>query len=370
MRIQATCALLAALLLAGCGSIDLPRATRVYAVTPVTDNDGNPITLGDQAAGDFMVAAAASTPNTGLALKPGDVLYVRRWSAGNRIENPLSPTHFIDRIPLRHVGAVARLTDAEEAFLLNLLVTNRQDNVQTFSNLPQAIRDREPAMWNDLVDSLRVKRIGTGGEPFRLTASVNLPNVLGAGFPEAAYFGSLQEVSIDGIGTPLPSAPDALTERQGSKKNDKYYIVERDSESRLFSFISAELGGIDIRNLGSEESQWTLRELQASGVCRVNAYGHVDVEPQIAAIRVPASYKRFWLDKRLLQTHKVVRVLTPNERSSRLVPIGRFTWLATYVLPDEALDQLTVTDVSEIVWRTDYGFIDGPAHCQPRGGRR
>jgi hypothetical protein len=371
MRIQATCTLLAALLLAGCGSIDLPRGTRVYAGTPVTEENGNPIALGG--GGDFMAAAAASTPDTGLKLNPGDVLYVRRWSAGNLTGNLESPSHFIDRIPLRRVYDGERLTDAEEAFLLNLLVTNRQNNVTRFPDIVNAIRQHEGKLWTAVVDSLRLKRVRTDTEPFRLVATVNLPMVLGNVVPQAdadAYFSQQGDVGIDGIDVPLSSAPNALMDVQGNGKNEKYYRTKpENAESRLFSFVSAELGGVDIRNLGSEESQWTLRELQASGVCRVNAYGHADQDPQIVAIRIPGSYKRFWFDQ-ASPTHEVVRVLTQNRRSRRLVPLGRYTWFSTYILPVKALDQLTVSDVSEILWRTKDGFIDGPAHCQPRGGRR
>ena len=249
------------------------------------------------------------------------MLYIRRWSAGSKVQNQTSPEHFIDRIPLRHVAANGHLTDAEEAFLLNILVTNRQLDGTTPPGLPQAIRDREPAMWNGVVDSLRIKRMARSGEPFRLIATVDLRSVLGTGFPDGSYFGLQQEVDVDGIETPLGSAPDTLTTEQGSTKNKKYYFVDPDFECRLFSFVSAELGGLDIGDPGAEESQWTLRELQDSGVCHVDANSHA---PFIAAIRIPASHKRFWFDT-MPPTHEVTRVLTTTKRSRRLRPLRRLT---------------------------------------------
>ena len=246
------------------------------------------------AAGGLLVSTAPNAP--GLGLKPGDVLYLRRWSTGrNDQRNDTTPPHTIDRVPIRHIGDGGRLHDYEVTLLTNFLVTNRRD---TSGNLGGQVIDAVSAnavnMWNALVDTLRIQRRSDGV----LKVIANLKHVLTEGHLAGnPYFPTVDVAEITGIDQPLTSPFDVFG--LFPSVNDTFHRDSGAERQHLFTFVSAELNGIDFRRAGTEESAWTLKEVQDSGVCKAMKKAvkkdatFLDLE--IAAIKVPGSGKIFWI---------------------------------------------------------------------------
>jgi len=371
-----TYAIASTLMLSACNSqpIDLSGRTRIYPSTPTTSENGVAYKLGDDS--DFMHAGSTDNPG-GLPLKPGDVLYIRRWAAGaSSSKNRAYPAHDTSRIPLRHVATGGRLFDYEQEFLLNVLNCNRHPKGTSVNHeLPEKARSAEIQIWNAIVDSMRLKRLGgepaAGGKtvPFSLVVTVSLADIADKlkadGYFKDSPSVKLGDVSIDGIETPYSSPHEALAIRQDKRKNSDYY--EPVPGSNLFTFITAEIDGVDLWQPGVEESQWTLRDLQESGMCRQEETKN-NVMPTIAAITLPNSSKRLWFDDSKAATYEVKNVFTEKKYSRTLVPHGPFPLLGSYTLSKSALDQILVTDVIEVVWQVGAEAARVPTRCNRVGG--
>lgn len=375
------CLIAWALLLAGCNSqpIELSGKARVSPSTQTTSESGVAYKLGDDS--DFM-HADSTDDSGGLSMKPGDVLYIRRWSAGTttNAKNRAYPTHDTDRIPLRHVAIGGRLFEYEREFLLNVLNCNRHPKgTSSDPELPEKARAAEIQIWNAIVDSIRLKRLGgniaAGGKtvPFSLVVTVSLADIA-AKLKADGYFKDspavkLGDVSIDGIETPYNYPHEVLFGTQQKRKNNNYYDLDPGRDSNLFTFVTAELDGVDIRQPGVEESQWTLRDLQESGMCRQEDTKS-NVMPSIAAITLPNSSKRLWFDDSKAATYEVKNVFTEKRYSRTLVPRGHPPLLGAYTLAKSALDQILVTDVIEVVWQVGTEVAQVSTRCNRVGGRK
>lgn len=374
-----TCAIAWTLLSAGCNSqpIELSGRARVSPSTQTTSESGVAYKLGDDS--DFM-HAGSTDDSGGLPLKPGDVLYIRRWAAGasSPAKNRAYPAHDTDRIPLRHVATGGRLFGYEQEFLLNVLNCNRHPKrAAGESELPEKARAAEIQIWNAIVDSMRLKRLGgeaaAGGKtvPFSLVVTVSLADIA-AKLKADGYFKDspsvkLGDVSIDGIETPYNYPHEALVIRQQGKKNSDYYDPLPGKDSNLFTFVTAELDGVDVRQPGAEESQWTLRDLQDSGMCRQEE-SKSSVMPTIAAITLPNSSKRLWFDDSKAASYEVKNIFTIKRYSRTLVPRGHPPLLGSYTLSKSALEQILVTDVIEVVWQVGTEVARVPTRCYRVGG--
>lgn len=382
MRTRTSLLLLVATLPIACAPRPIPlTAGRVYAATSLGDNGGTLIPPGDPK--DTLGAGSPAEQQRGILLHPGDVLHVRRWSAGNLrgSYNGASPPHAVDRVPLRRVSQSGALTDVEQSFLLNILVTNHHGQTAT-DQLAGELQKYEVSMWNAVVDSLRVKRIGgpvapqnpaTGVEPFRLVATVDPVRVFGQSKLLSDYLGQHPgDIDIAGISRPQPSPYHSVERIQGEDKNPGYYLTTNDLEQRLFTFVSVEIGGVDVFDPGRDESYWTLRDIQESEIC-FDATG--SKKPlHIAAVKIKGDSHWFQFGSYDNPTHRVRRVLTGGfpEGRSRTVEAINFRWSSfNRTLSVNDLAWLTGADVTEIQWADENeSTVVVPSYCSAGRGVR
>lgn len=341
--------------LAGCSTVPLPRRFPLSSVTSTLDIKG----------GEFLQAESISV-EVGLQLKPGDVIYLRRWSAG--VANPeeavklnrTTPPAFFDRVPLRHVPSGARLYDYEREFLINVLSLNRSPafkNVDATEGLPEALLGKEVALWNALVDSLWVKRLGDGGPwksekshdslllVVRMPALVeSLPGNYQKLFSDTNKGPDKRDREVASLEVPLGSPYLAIS--QSTSANGGYYNMPTNKASpALVNFLTVELGGAEMTDPGPQEGMWTLDDWEKSGICLGGTpWGDV-----------AASIRTVWL-KGYASGMEVVPadaaydvILDLSKRSRYLQARHRFSWLYPSI-DRKALGLLTARDIRRLEW--------------------
>ena len=328
------------LALCGCSTVPLPQPFPLNSVT----------SFSAQGKGNLLNVGSVSDEQ-GLQLKPGDVIYLRRWSPGtgdllqaSRI-NRTSPPAFDSRNPLRHVkdGPDARLYDYEREFLINVLSVNRNDQLklidtQTKKDLVDALRSNknEIALWKALVDNLYVKRLADD-----LVLTIRLSKVLAVLSEKhrGLFITGQGDREVAGIETPAASPYETMV--QSTQVNGNYY---RD-DSALFSFVTVELGGVTMTHPGKQESQWTLQDWEDAEICQAETlWGEA-----------PASIRTIWLKGRLGEIH-VVPDRSTYELKLDLANRSRFlehrpgaSWLYPSIARKD-LKLLTLRDLRDLQW--------------------
>lgn len=344
-----------------------------------------------------------------LALRPGDVLIVRRWSPGYQEftesgRQGLSPANVVLRVPLRFVDPAGRLRGYERELLLDVLATNRSERAawsdsaategesrRNDAQRANDLRSLEVPLWNALVQNLvgyelkpdptwhhdpatmqiavsypaLARVLHTRNLAYLLNAEAVLelttlpqskPVALGA--PPAAEDSLLD---LFGLRQPFSSPEQALAGRKdyNTHANSRFYW-EGNFQPALFAFESVELSGARVAG-GGEESNWTLREWAHSGICSSDRS-----DAAILSFRLRRTPRRFVLMDGN-PTHKVV-VTRVGGRATRELQVGSRRWTrGTSSLARDALDLLTMRDVADVEWR---GNAQPDDHCRiaPRGG--
>jgi hypothetical protein len=340
---------MAALLASACGTVDLPAPQMLRSNTTITNESGVPL-------GNDPLFATGPTTGAGWKLRPGDVIHLQRWAPGPR--QPTSrttPVRVVDRIPLRKVNANDSLFDYEQEFLSNLLITNRTATFSANARAAMAteVHSAEATMWNALVDNLRVKRITVNGAT-ALILTIDLAVVVASLPEQIRLLFARRPVEISGFTKSYSSPYLAVFDIPTPSKNPDYYpetIVG--AIQPLYNFLSIDLGGVDFRNPGPEESHWSLADVVASGICTADA-----PDATIIGFRAPGAWRTVWADG-TSPTHRFVRITTDAIRARRLTREILPPFLKTTV-KRSILDELAVRDVDGLIWST----TNTPAHCR------
>jgi hypothetical protein len=326
---------------------------------------------------DAMPSLVADPDAPGMRLKPGDVLYLRRWSTGLKGgRNDTTPPHAIDRVPLRRIRADrGRLHDGEMTLLVNFLVTNRSEagvtNEPLGRDLSAFVKANSVAMWEALLDTLAVQRVNA--DTLRVVA--DLPAMLKAvqlPDPLRAYFaGGPAKKEIAGFATPPATLSPFDSMAQPSSANSNYYqTATGDLRGRMFTFVAVDLNGVDLRRPGYEESAWTLRELEDSGICTAVAPDGKPLALKIDALQLPGSGKAYRIVDDANHTHKLAYAFTAGQHYREFVPDPNATNRSRRraSLQRAALDEMSIRDISRLVWRLPDGQKppNVPPRCQPR----
>lgn len=368
------------LVLCGCSTVPLPSRFPLHGWTPMTDEKGQPLPV-DR---DFLRATkpdsegGASAP-IGLHLQPGDVIYLRRWSPGmSSVDDPLmnhaSPLATVDRIPLRRVPAGSRLYDYEREFLINVLTTNRAIAFgQVQDRLAGELRGHEVRLWNALVESLILKRFVGDGSDSNLVLTVRMPDLLaslpddlqaafrGAPKPDENNTGVRMDRDFEVTSTQdlLISPYHALGGPGG--QNPSYYSAT--FPFPRFNFLTVELSGAQMTRPGWEESQWTLREWEESGICFAQDSSGQKQEAKIQWVQVTTSRRTFHIVAGKPATHRIWNRVTLQGHERRLDPTPHVSW-GHSTLPEEDLDKLTLRDIRRIWWSVPDRELAHPDNCQ------
>lgn len=276
-----------------------------------------------------------------------------------------TPANYFDRIPLRYVSAKFITGSAETAppalypnereFLATVLTVNRsclfgktdKETGHKRLELANFLQKHEATIWNYLVDTLKVKRLSVGGnEPnLVITFSIDVlfeslmrdpatrdeaktyrplfnpepkcdPSVLaaqespmptGSPTPETATttLEPARDREILGQEALFATPWKAITSSDKYEANVFYYAVVKPITGiptiTAFNFVTVEFSGINLRAPEYPETQWTLGDLQRSGVC-------LDMDPNVW----PTVHKIFFVQDR----HSYEVVLDGGERGA------------------------------------------------------
>jgi hypothetical protein len=356
--------LIPALLLAfcGCSTVPLPSRFPLHGWTRFMGTDGGP-EIEPGKTGDFLAATSPADQfnddggEAGLHLKPGDVIYLRRWSPGvaspreETILNRTSPIASTDRVPLRKVREGSRLYDYEREFLINVLTTNRTKDFKEATALPAELLRNEAKLWNALVESLIVKRILGNSNDASLVLTARMPKLLSA-IPQAnppLLIGD-RDREISGIEELNSSPYDSMD--HATQNNSAFYDQETETRFALFNFLTVELNGVDVKAPAWEESQWTLQDWEDSEICYASTEAG-DRSPVAIQWVLLATFREavhVVPEGSPKATHKIELSLSPDLRSRQLRRISKRRQ-GYYAIPESDLSRLTIRDVREISWR-------------------
>jgi hypothetical protein len=381
----------------GCEFGELPDHSFLERDTTITNGEGQPQPL----AGDDLHAP-------GIPLKPGDVIYLTRWSPGaigdagtlptNRV-NRTSPPAFSSRIPLRKIRTGGALYDYEREFLLDALNTNRKALFGIAPGTPgqagllhaiaNLVRDNEAVIWNAFVEGLRVHRFLQPGQAPILTVTFS-PSMIaselkanGAMFTHAfgpPDAGQPDAPEFDIIGVSTPRDPEATMIDQADTHAEAYYFgpagLVAAETTHLHTFVTVELGGLDVHTPQWPESQWSLRDWEASDVCQpIETNGGQD-RSYVYRITLKHGVEAFQIhgpehENDVWPTHRIQQVISANRRGRRLETVS-WNRVHGYYLDEPDLDRLTVGDLDQLMWitrdKSTHGVIvtKGARRLHPR----
>lgn len=367
------------------------------------------IDAGTQVTPDFLTTRSIANRG-GLKLQPGDVLTYTRWSpgfaspGGDSKRHRYEPVTEIYRIPVREVDEEKGLLSAEEERLLAAVLTVQRldwsdtaydtanrSRTQFFSDLQNVLFLHRAKLWNALVGTLVIQRIGDPASGMSVVPVLQVETLCNALASDPAALNTFARAFINfkenadcNAGGPLLPREltfmvqanlktllhAAATFDDANRDSRDEYFTNR-SPSAQFNFASLERNGVRVARRDVLEADWTLREWEAANICR---YGPKSSEAFVRRIRLVGGRRKLWISRgseARPATYKVKTVLTEKESSRSISRISNGSFLEERaILNESALDELRMSDVDFIEWgRKDRPLLrrDSQVRAKPDG---